>query len=286
MESRASNALSRELGDALRQARRRSTVKFGDLAEELGWSQARISKVERGLRGTSPLDIARYVGHLRSDQATYEHIMDLAEERNTGHLVRPHEIAVPDSLRALLLHEQTAEVIWSYQLVTIPGLLQTADYAAALIDPTDGEHRVAERMARQRIFDRPKPPAGHFFLLESVLHHVVGGPQVMYEQLLQLLFRGGVRLVTFEDQLPRTLTAAAFSFMTFADHPPVSYVEAGPLSVLSDAPETTAQFEQACNDLDRVALSEEQSRLVFAAWADRYDRLREEQRGAGDEAVA
>ncbi|MFE2751807.1 helix-turn-helix domain-containing protein [Actinosynnema sp. NPDC059335] len=283
MESRASNALSRELGDALRQARRRSTVKFGDLAEELGWSQARISKVERGLRGTSPLDIARYVGHLRSDQATYEHIMDLAEERNTGHLVRPHEIAVPDSLRALLLHEQTAEVIWSYEITAIPGLLQTADYAAALIAPTDGEHRVAERMARQRIFERPRPPAGHFFVLESVLHHVVGGPQVMYEQLLQLLFRGGVRLVTFADQLPRTLTAA-FTFMTFADHSPVSYVETGPLAVLSDEPETTTLFEQACNDLDRVALSEEQSRSVFAEWADRYDRLREEQRGG--EAVA
>ncbi|MFJ6676723.1 helix-turn-helix domain-containing protein [Actinosynnema sp. NPDC091369] len=284
MESRASNALSRELGDALRQARRRSTVRFGDLAEELGWSQARISKVERGLRGTSPLDIARYVGHLRSDQATYDHIMELAEERNTGHLVRPHRIAMPDSLRALLLHEQTAEVIWSYQITAIPGLLQTADYAAALIGCPDFEHGVAERMARQRIFERPRPPAGHFFVLESVLHHVVGGPQVMYEQLLQLLFRGGVRLVTFADQLPRSLTAA-FTFMSFADHPPVSYVELGPLSVVSDEPETTAQFERACNDLDRVALSEEQSRSVFAEWADRYDRLREEQR-AGSEAVA
>lgn len=285
MESRASNALSRELGDALRQARRRSTVKFADLAEGLGWSPARISKVERGLRGTSPLDIARYVGHLRADQDTYEHVMALAEERNTGHLVRPHAIAMPDSLRALLLHEQTAEVIWSYQLVTIPGLLQTADYAAALIGSPDFEHGVAERMARQRIFERPRPPAGHFFVLESVLHHVVGGPQVMYEQLLQLLFRGGVRLVTFADQLPRTLTAA-FTFMGFANHPPVSYVELGPLSVVSDEVETTAQFELACNDLDRVALSEEQSRSVFAEWADRYDRLREEQRGPGGTAVA
>lgn len=140
-------------------------------------------------------------------------------------------------------------------------------------------------MARQRIFERPRPPAGHFFVLESVLHHVVGGPQVMYEQLLQLLFRGGVRLVTFADQLPRTLTAA-FTFMGFANHPPVSYVELGPLSVVSDEVETTAQFEQACNDLDRVALSEEQSRSVFAEWADRYDRLREEQRGPGGTAVA
>ncbi|NUT48899.1 MAG: helix-turn-helix domain-containing protein [Saccharothrix sp.] len=285
MEPRKSNALSRELGDALRQARRRSSVRFGNLAEELGWSPARISKVERGLRGTPALDIARYVGHLRADRATYDHIMSLAEERNTGHLVRPHEIAMPDGLRALLLHEQTAKVIWSYEVTVIPGLLQTADYAGALIDVTSGDHRVAGRMARQRIFDRPQSPEGRFFILESALHHVVGGPQVMYEQMLQLLFRGGVRLVTFACQLPTAL-ASAFAFMTFADHQPVSYVETGPLSVFSDEPETTAHFEQACNDLDRVALSEEQSRSVFAKWADRYDRLREEQRGAGGEAVA
>jgi hypothetical protein len=285
MESRASNALSRELGDALRQARRRSTVRFGDLAEELGWSQARISKVERGLRGTSPLDIARYVGHLRSDQTTYDHIMELAEERNTGHLVRPHEIAMPDSLRALLLHEQTAEVIWSYQLVTIPGLLQTVDYAAALIGSPDSEHGVAERMARQRIFNRPRPPEGRFFILEPALYHVVGGPHVMYEQMLQLLFRGGVRLVTLACQMPASLISS-FTFMTFAGHQPVSYVESGPVSLFSDEVETTAQFELACADLDRVALSEEQSRSVFAEWVDRYDRLREEQRGAGGTAVA
>jgi hypothetical protein len=285
MESRASNALSRELGDALRRARRRSAVGFGALAEELGWSPARISKLERGVRGTSPLDIARYVGHLQADQPTYDHIMRLVQESNTGHLVRPHEIAMPDNLRALLLHEQTAKTIWSYQITAVPGLLQTADYAGALIGPENFEHGVAARMARQRIFDRPLPPEGRFFVLESVLHHVVGGPQVMYEQMLQLLFRGGVRLVTLVGQLPRTLTAA-FTFMTFTEHDPVAYAETGPISVFSDESTTTERFRQACADLDRVALSEEQSRSVFAEWADRYDRLREEQRETGGEAVA
>ncbi|GAA1289942.1 helix-turn-helix transcriptional regulator [Saccharothrix xinjiangensis] len=285
MDSRESNALSRELGDALRQARRGSEIRFGDLVEELGWSPGKISKLERGTRGTSPMDIARYVGHLQADQATYDHIMSLALEANTGHLVRPHEIAMPDNLRALLLHEQTAGTIWAYEIINVPGLLQTADYARALIGSPNFEHGVIGRMTRQGIFNRPRPPLGYFFILETALHHVVGGPQVMYEQMLQLLFRGGVRVVTLADQLPPSLLSA-FTFMTFPDHQPVSYAESGPMSVFSDAPETTDRFRQACGDLDRVALSEEQSRSVFATWADRYDRLREEQRGAGGEAVA
>ncbi|MFC6088786.1 helix-turn-helix domain-containing protein [Saccharothrix lopnurensis] len=284
MDSRESNALSRELGDALRRARRGSEVRFGNLAEELGWSPGKISKLERGTRGTSLPDIARYVGRLHADQPTYDHIMTLAQELNTGHLVRPHEPAVPDDLRALLLHEQTARVIWSYELVFIPGLLQTMDYARAVMCATVGGHRAAERIARQDIFDKPRPPEGRFFLLESALNYVVGGPQVMYEQMLQLLFRGGVRLITFAN-LPVSL-AAAFTFMTFADHAPVAYIESGSLSVFSDDAGTTARYRQACQDLDQVALSEEQSRSVFAEWADRYDRLREEQREAGGEAVA
>ncbi|GAA3462855.1 DUF5753 domain-containing protein [Saccharothrix longispora] len=284
MEPRASNALSRELGDALRRARRRSAVKVGVLVEELGWSVAKISKLEHGTRGASLPDIARYAGRLHADQPTYDHIMSLAQAQNTGHVVRSHEIAMPDNLRALLLHEQTAEVIWSYQIALVPGLLQTEGYARALMT-ADAEHRVAERMARQGIFERLRPPEGRFFVLEPALHHVVGGPQVMYEQVLRLLFRGGVRVVPFADQLPASLTSA-FTFMTFAEHPPVSYVEAGPVSLLSDEAETTERFRQACDDLDRVALGEEQSWSVFAAWVDRYDRLREERRGAGGGAVA
>ncbi|GAA1300822.1 helix-turn-helix transcriptional regulator [Saccharothrix xinjiangensis] len=280
-----SNALSRELGDALRRARYESEVKFGALVEELGWSAGKISKLERGTRGTSSIDIARYVGHLRTDQPTYDHIMSLAEESNAGHLVREHELAMPDALRALLLHEQTAKTIWSYEIITIPGLLQTADYARGMMSTPEGERCVAERMVRQEIFDKPLPPRGRFFIHEAALMRAAGGPQVMYEQMLQLLFRGGVRLVTFAAALPASLNSA-FSFMTFADHPPVSYVDCGPVALFSDDFATTGRFRRCCNDLDRVALSEEESRLVFAKWADRYDRLREEQSAPGGEAVA
>ncbi|MFD7660078.1 helix-turn-helix domain-containing protein [Actinosynnema sp. NPDC059797] len=285
MDSRVSNALSRELGDALRRARHESEVRFGALVEELGWSAGKISKLERGTRGTSAVDIARYVGHLRTDQTTYDHIMSLAEQPSTGHLVREHETAMPDALRALLLHEQTARAIWAYEIIVMPGLLQTADYARGLMSTPQGERCVAERMARQKIFDKPLPPRGRFFIHEAALMRVVGGPQVMYEQMLQLLFRGGVRLVTFAASLPASLNCA-FSFMSFTDHPPVSYVDGGPLALFSDEFETTERFRRCCNDLDRVALSEEQSRLVFAKWADRYDRLREEQGAPGGDAVA
>lgn len=270
-----SNALSRELGDALRRARHRSEVKTGALIEELGWSAGKLSKLEGGTRGTSPVDIARLAGHLRAEPDTFDHIMALAHEPNTGHFVRPHGVAMPDSLRMLIIHEQAATEIHCYQPLFIPGLLQTADYARALMgDEPGADEAVAGRLDRQKIFDRPRPLKGRFFIYEAVLHRMVGGPQVMYEQMLQLLFRGGVRLIPFAATLPSSLNTA-FTYMTFADHLPISYVECGPVSLFLDSVESIKAYEKSCDDLARVALSEGQSRSVFVKWADRYDRLRE-----------
>ncbi|MFC6092483.1 helix-turn-helix domain-containing protein [Saccharothrix lopnurensis] len=275
METRTSNALSRELGDALRRARYRAQLKTNTLLAELGWSAGKLSKLETGTRNASTDDIARLVGHVRAEPEMYEHIMALAHEEPSGHYVRPHGVAMPDSLRMLILHEQMAKTICGYEGFVIPGLLQTADYARALMGDAEGaESAVATRMARQKVFDRPLGPRGRFYLYEAALHRVVGGPQVMYEQMLQLLFRGGVRLIPFTTTLPRSLNSP-FTYMTFADHFPVTYVECGPVSLFLDTFESTKAFQRSCNDLARVALSEEQSRSVFAEWADRYDRLRE-----------
>ncbi|MFD7654842.1 helix-turn-helix domain-containing protein [Actinosynnema sp. NPDC059797] len=285
MEQRTSNALSRELGDALRQARRGAQLKTATLLEELGWSAGKLSKLETGTRGTSTDDIARLVGHIRADPEIYDHIMALAHEPSSGYYVRPHGVAMPDSLRMLILHEQMARTIWCYHILHIPGLLQTPDYARGLMTAPNAEQAVADRMARQKIFDKPFSPRGRFFIHEAALRRVVGGPQVMYEQMLQLLFRGGVRVVPFKAMIPGGLNTG-FTFMTFTDHLPLTYVESGSASLFLDTFETTRDSQGNCNDLARVALSEEESRSVFAKWADRYDRLREAEGAPGGDAVA
>jgi len=285
METRTSNALSRELGDALRRARRRAQLKTVTLLEELGWSAGKLSKLETGTRNASTDDIARLVGHVRAEPEMYEHIMALAHEEPSGYYVRPHGIAVPDSLRMLILHEQAAKSIWSYQILHVPGLLQTRDYARALMETPNAEEAVANRMARQKIFDKPLAPRGHFFIHEAALRRVVGGPQVMYEQMLQLLFRDGVRVIPSEAVIPGALNTG-FTFMTFVEYFPITYVECGQASLFQDTFEATKASQRNCNDLAQVALSEEESRSVFARWADHYDRLREAEGAPGGEAVA
>jgi hypothetical protein len=103
--------------------------------------------------------------------------------------------------------------------------------------------------------------------------------------MLQLLFHEGVRLVPFDAILPGALDTG-FTFMTFGDHFPITYVECGSASLFLDTYEATKASQQKCKVLARVALSEEESRSVVAGWADRYDRLREAEGAAEGDAVA
>jgi hypothetical protein len=79
--------------------------------------------------------------------------------------------------------------LWSPVLV--PGLLQTAEYAHALFlaagqDEDTADELVAARLARQTILERPHPPHAVAVLDESVLHRLIGSPQVMADQLTHI----------------------------------------------------------------------------------------------------
>jgi transcriptional regulator with XRE-family HTH domain len=86
--------------------------------------------------------------------------------------------------------EQRATVIRWYEPLLVPGLLQTSDYAAAILgwkpDSADAAVNLTGRLERQRILTRDDPPELRVLLAESVLYHEVGGPEVMAAQVKHL----------------------------------------------------------------------------------------------------
>jgi transcriptional regulator with XRE-family HTH domain len=88
--------------------------------------------------------------------------------------------------------EAQAATLRSFQPLVVPGLLQTEDYARAVlrsrVGDTDAEveEMIAARMGRQVILDRDRPPTLWVILDEGVLRRPIGGPAVMGEQLRQL----------------------------------------------------------------------------------------------------
>ncbi|MBY8853655.1 helix-turn-helix domain-containing protein, partial [Saccharothrix sp. MB29] len=110
---RLSTARSRELGEELRRIRHRARLPSAVLAESLGWSLGKLSKLETGSRGTSPWEIATLLGRCIADKPTRDRVMAIAHEPDTGTFTRTHS-GHPDTLTALTLHERAATTITTY----------------------------------------------------------------------------------------------------------------------------------------------------------------------------
>jgi hypothetical protein len=98
---------------------------------------------------------------------------------------------IPSWFESWLEAERTAHTLRLWSPILVPGLLQTAEYARALylatgLDEEAAEAHVTVRLDRQAILDRPEPPHVVAVLDESLLHRLIGSPQVMADQLTHL----------------------------------------------------------------------------------------------------
>ena len=108
-------------------------------------------------------------------------------------LARRADGPVPAWFEDWLEAEREALTLRYWQPIIIPGLFQTAEYARALLlaAQTDTSDEaigalVGARLARRAIFDKPDPPDVVVVLDESVLHRLIGSPQVMFDQLSEI----------------------------------------------------------------------------------------------------
>jgi transcriptional regulator with XRE-family HTH domain len=156
------------------------------LANTLGFDRSTITKAENG--GRPPTDdvftkwceACNVSGELRD---VFAGLLVVAR-RTDG--------PVPAWFKDYLEAEGDALTLRIWQPLIIPGLLQTPDYAHALFvaagaDIEKADEMVTARMSRQSIFERPKPPNVSVVIDESVVHRLIGSPQIMHDQLTHLV---------------------------------------------------------------------------------------------------
>ena len=170
-------------GAELRRARAAAGLSQDQLGQRLGYSSAQVGKVEVGERAPSQ-DFAQ-----GCDQ-TFPEVGGLFTR--IYQLTRRWDGGYPSWFAEWIDLERRATSLRSWEPLVMPGLLQTADYARAVLaaDPETAEDQldelVAARLERQAIFDRPEPPTLWAVLDEAVLHRLIGSRKVMYDQLLHL----------------------------------------------------------------------------------------------------
>jgi transcriptional regulator with XRE-family HTH domain len=182
----------RELAIALRRAREQHRRSFEDLAAFLGVTAPQASRLDSGMRGFRPDDVRKLVEWYGLGHHEGERLVALAQEARKRAWWQ--QIDLPDAYRTLIGHEQVAESILEYGATIVPGLLQTPDYARAIVmngpmpvSAGEVDRAIAVRMRRQAILTGPHPPNLRFVIDEVALARGPRDPQVKRAQLEHLL---------------------------------------------------------------------------------------------------
>jgi hypothetical protein len=276
-----STARRRELGAELRRIREKSGFNGVDLATRLSWTTTRLSRAETGHRPMTEVEVSTYTAMCGVAGNELGDLLALAKEPD-DHRLKSHEGRIPDELRTLIFHETTATEIDTVEPIYMPGLLQTEDYARALFheigieDHGMIEEGVRIRMSRRSVLTRQNPPQCSFFVHENVLRSVVGGPQVMYEEMLHLLFLGTrpqccLRVIPASAGT-RGLSAGSFHVFNYPDALSVVCVQHETTSEFLESRAHLVSYRAVLKRVASVALDTAQSREFISRMASHYEQ--------------
>ena len=172
----------RYFGQQVRRARRAAGWTLAEFGQRIGYDPGQISRIENGKRPPTEL-FARMCDRAFPERGGW--FSEFYAESRTW-------IATPPWFRSWVEHEQHAAALRIWQLGVLSGLLQTEDYARAIlaVEPgvTDDQvsARLTARLARQAILARDDPPATWFLVDQAALRRCTGSPEVMAAQLAHL----------------------------------------------------------------------------------------------------
>ncbi len=271
----------RELGRRLREARTGLDLTIEDVASELLCSATKISRIETAVRRPSLRDVRDLCTLYKLDEATAAKLMDLARgAREPGWWGQYDDLYLVPYIGM----EQEASEIICYSMFYVPALLQTADYAHAIIkamipeiQPEIHQQHVEVRLRRQELLDGKHSLIYRVFLDEAVLHHPVGSHSLMASQLekiLKLAQAGGVTVQIIPFKVgPHPAADNAFVFLEFAQAiSPIVFVQGIVNNYYYERDADIARFRKAIEYLRDVALSPRDSVQFITSVQEAYAR--------------
>ena len=201
------------VGARLRRLREAADVTTEDAGEVIRASQSKISRLELGKVRFKARDVADLLTHYGvRDEAARAEFVSLVRLANRPSWWTSYADVIPAWFEAYLGFEQSASVIRSYEAQVVPALLQTPDYARALLRRSEEgasdaavNQRVDLLIKRQQVLHRPDPVRLWVIMDEAVLHRPPGGadwdggePRPMRAQLQHLIDVAALPHVTIQ----------------------------------------------------------------------------------------
>ncbi len=262
------------LGTQLRRLRESRGISAQDAARAIRGSESKISRIELGRNSVREVDIADLLNlYGISDTAEREQLLTLASQANQQGWWHRYQDVLPGWFQSYIGLEDSAESIRSFDTQFVPGLLQTEDYALAVIQlgafsPPETDRLLFLRKERQRRFT-----SGGLRLLaiidECALRRPIGSIGLMraqLEHLLEITVRPGLTI-----QVTPFLTGASyaapssFSILSFAtdDLPDVVYVEQLTSAMYLDKRADVDRYSEAMDQIRTTSYTPEQTKELI-----------------------
>jgi transcriptional regulator with XRE-family HTH domain len=260
------------LGSQLRMLREARGVTREEAGYAIRASGSKISRMELGRVSFKERDVVDLLDLYGVDADEAAALVALAREANTPGWWHKYGDLLPDWFQVYVGLEEAASLIRLYEVQFVPGLLQTADYARAVVrlgqpgaPPEEIERRVGLRMGRQELLTKPGGPRLWAIVDEAALRRPIGGREVMRAQLVQLIEATNEPNVTLQVVPFRSgghaAEAGAFTIMRFPepDLPDVVYLEQLTSALYLDKRDDVEKYTEVMERLSVESESPERS---------------------------
>jgi hypothetical protein len=227
------------LGAHLRRLREAQGISREDAGWEIRSSESKVSRMELGRVSFKERDVSDLLTlYGVDDKEERDRLLELTRNANTPGWWHRYGDVLPNWFQSYLGLEGAASLIRNYEVQFVHGLLQTKEYARAVIalgrlqvPMAEADRRISLRMTRQSVLARPDPPRLWVVIDEAVVRRPIGGPRVMrgqIEALIQANRRPNIRIQILPFGVGGHAAASGnFTILRFPDQdlPDVVYIE-------------------------------------------------------------
>jgi transcriptional regulator with XRE-family HTH domain len=263
------------LGTQLRRLREARGITAQEAARAIRGSESKISRIELGRTSVREVDIVDLLTlYGITDPGEKEELFSLASQANQPGWWHQYQDVLPSWFQAYVGLEESAESIRSYDSQFIPGLLQTEEYAAAVLTLGDFSLEETERLVVLRKERQRRFASGGLRLWaivdEVAMFRPVGSPQVLRAQLKhisEVCDQPGFALQVVPDSAGAFAAPGSFSILRFAvpDLPDVVYIEQLTSAMYLDKPVDVERYAAAMDKLSAISAPPEETKEIIRA---------------------
>ena len=260
------------VGAHLRRLREEKGITRSDAGYTIRASESKMSRLELGRVAFKERDISDLLVYYGvTDPEQRDQVLRLVREANRPSWWREFDDVMPQYFQNYIGLEEAATTLRTYEIHFVPGLLQTPEYARAVLSSTvppltgrDLDRAVTLRLTRQQVLEREHPLTVWAVVDEAALRRRIGGAtthRAQLEHLVELAERPGIALQVLPTETGLHVGGGPFSILRFADPelPDVVYVESLVGASYVDKSEHVERYAEVMNRLSVESLTPDES---------------------------